>query len=101
MPSIRAYPDVQVPTVWSEGQRSTDWWQCGRKLRYPTKRRAVQSAQRGLRERGEWLHAYFCRHCGGWHIGHMSASRYIREHSRRQSRLTRLRLQRKELAEVG
>jgi len=88
MASVRHHLGMQAPAVLPDPDR-----ECGRKLRYSTKQRAAQAARRALRERGEWLHAYFCRRCGGWHIGHMPARRYIREHSRRQTRLMQRRLQ--------
>jgi hypothetical protein len=45
---------------------------CGDKARYPDETvatAALISFKRRVPDRG-WMHAYHCRWCGQWHIGH-------------------------------
>lgn len=46
-------------------------WACARKVRFNSWREAdkVAGAMR-RRDDDETVHAYFCRFCGGFHVGH-------------------------------
>jgi hypothetical protein len=47
-------------------------WSCGGKVRLASRRAAKRARQRAGRS-GSRLHAYFCKHCGGWHVGNTVA----------------------------
>lgn len=47
-----------------------EWNSCHRKVRYG-RRKTAKSAVLAMRAKGALnLHAYECRYCDGWHIGH-------------------------------
>lgn len=48
---------------------------CGAKTRY-TSRHAAARGVRFLRERGADVHAYPCRYCNGWHVGHNGSAKH-------------------------
>jgi hypothetical protein len=41
---------------------------CRGKVRIPSRRGAKRARQRVGRS-GSRMHAYFCKNCGGWHVG--------------------------------
>jgi hypothetical protein len=55
--------------------------ECEGKRRYATagEASAAVNAARGSAAGGQYLEAYQCPHCGGWHIGHKPGS--MREHT--------------------
>lgn len=42
---------------------------CTRKVKY-RKDSAKKAAERMTQKLGEQMESYWCRYCGGWHIGH-------------------------------
>ena len=44
--------------------------QCGQKVRHATRKAAVKASQALLVDTGSHCHAYHCRFCHAWHIGH-------------------------------
>ena len=55
--------------------------ECEGKRRYPTQGDAFAAAKvaRVRADGGQYIDAYQCEHCGGWHIGHRPGS--MREHT--------------------
>lgn len=53
------------------------WSACGRKARHQDRASAGKKI-RELKASGDWdgepIKTYFCRFCGGWHIGHYDAA---------------------------
>lgn len=56
--------------------------QCEGKKRYG-RAAAVHSAKVRTRECGEQIHAYPCRFCNHWHIGHLTFKPYDRRREQR------------------
>ena len=48
---------------------------CSRKLRYATKHIAHQVAKKARKKSGQEIREYRCDFCGGFHIGHVPASK--------------------------
>lgn len=43
---------------------------CERKIRYRTAAQAKSANRRFVDMGGDWLNAFPCDHCSGWHLGH-------------------------------
>lgn len=46
---------------------------CDGKIRYEQRETAEQAAQSLAQYKHQWINAYHCRFCKGWHIGHPNA----------------------------
>jgi hypothetical protein len=59
----------QEKTKKRTGNRSEYWQECGKKLKYTTKKAAENAAAHVKRERGVHCRIYHCvKYCGKWHI---------------------------------
>jgi len=56
--------------------------QCAGKSRHESKENADYAAYLMRRDKRAWLHAYKCRFCRHWHVGHTAGQR-MRERVRR------------------
>lgn len=52
---------------------------CKTKYRYSTRKKARASARYCQRIKGEFVEAYKCPHCQGWHIGHPNFLNYAKK----------------------
>jgi hypothetical protein len=71
------------------GESRAQWGSCGKK-RHPSKGRAKNHARRLQSDTGYVGEPYFCRACGGWHVGgkmgYVKHNQSAKERIRRQRR---------------
>jgi ribosomal protein L32 len=58
-------------------------WSCGGKVRLASRRAAKRAGRSGSR-----LHAYFCKNCGGWHVGNTVAGPRRAPYKRERARVS-------------
>ena len=51
-----------------------EWAMCGKKRRYPSRRRAIAAAARAVKRAG-YLRTYRCPYCHGFHLTHAEPRR--------------------------
>lgn len=70
------------------GKKPRRWSTCVRKVRFATERdaTAVLRTMLSLTDQPDRLHAYPCKFCDGWHLGHLIEERIPPKKSRPKSK---------------